>query len=59
MMKILKFINYTKGSDKNGDYESFRRYSEFLTARTILVNRWPGVYIPPLPPKQTVVNIKA
>lgn len=45
-----------RGSDKDGAYETFRRYSEFLTVRTILVNRWPGCYIPPIPPKKTVGN---
>jgi len=32
-----------------------RRYSDFDRIRSLLVARWPGVYIPPLPPKKAVV----
>jgi hypothetical protein len=44
------------GSDPNGEYESQRRYNDFLTLRVILVSQWPGCYIPKLPPKKRIVN---
>lgn len=36
-----------------GRFEVFRRYSEFAILRELFVDRWPGLYIPPLPSKQT------
>jgi DNA-directed RNA polymerase subunit H (RpoH/RPB5) len=54
----LGFVIYAiRGSDKDGAYETFRRYSEFNTVRTIMVTRWPGCYVPPLPPKKKVGNM--
>jgi len=40
------------GRDNNGEFEIFRRYKEFLTFRDVLSTRWPGLYIPPMPPKK-------
>ena len=36
----------------------YRRYSDFFTLREKLIERWPGVYIPNIPPKKVVVKIK-
>lgn len=47
-------INF-KGSDNNGEFEVIRRYSDFTKLRTMLVQKWPGCYIPPLPPKALVL----
>ena len=43
-----------KGGDKFGDFEMFRNYKDFLEIRKILVQRWPGCYVPPLPKKKIV-----
>ena len=40
-----------------GDFETKRRYSDFDKVRALLVLKWPGCYIPPLPPKKTIVGI--
>jgi len=61
--KEEKFAKHTlykiKGSDQDGLFEVLRRYSDFDRIRSILVSRWPGVFIPPLPPKKTVNNMDA
>ena len=41
-----------------GRFEIFRRYSDFAVLREIFVDRWPGLYVPPLPPKQTLGKTK-
>jgi len=47
-----KYVVYTvKGTDKNGPFEVIRRYSDFDRIRSLLLAKWPGCYIPPLPPK--------
>jgi hypothetical protein len=35
----------------------YRRYSDFYLLREKLIERWPGVYIPNIPPKKVVVRI--
>lgn len=47
-----------KGEDEEGAFEGSRRYKDFHHLRSFLVARWPGVYIPPIPPKQSVGNKK-
>ncbi len=44
------------GADFMGEIDVMRRYSEFLFFRQFLQDRWPGLYIPPMPQKQTVGN---
>lgn len=34
-----------------------KRYSDFFTLRKKLVERWPGVYIPNIPPKKAIGNL--
>ncbi|CAI2368715.1 unnamed protein product [Moneuplotes crassus] len=52
-------ITYTvTGEDKDGPFEGSRRYKDFFSLRQALVKRWPGVYVPPIPPKQSVGNKK-
>ena len=49
-------INYKiHGRDPDGEFEVSRRYSDFLAVRSLLVQYWPGCYIPQIPPKQMVV----
>jgi hypothetical protein len=38
-----------KGNDKLGEYDILRRYNEFFALREVLLQRWPGIYIPPIP----------
>ena len=47
-----------KGSDKNGNFDCFRRYNEFYTLRSILLQQWPGCFIPPIPAKKKIGNKK-
>lgn len=54
---LTKYVVYcVKGIDKNGQYEVYRRYSDFLKLRNEMLSRWPGCYIPPIPPKQAIVH---
>jgi hypothetical protein len=51
-INITPFTSYQiKGSSHYGDIDCWRRFSEFLKFRTILFQRWPGLYIPPIPHK--------
>jgi len=53
---ISKYAMYSViGKDKNGDFEVLRRYSEFDQIRKLMIKRWPGCYIPPLPSKKAIV----
>ena len=47
---------YVKGEDALGVFEGTRRYNEFFTLRSTLKMRWPGVFIPSIPPKKAVGN---
>jgi len=50
---LTSYVIYTiKGHDKNDVFEVKRRYSDFVKIRSIMVTRWPGCYIPPIPPKK-------
>lgn len=40
-----------RGEDKNGQFDVFRRYSDFYELRETLLRKWPGCYIPPIPEK--------
>jgi hypothetical protein len=42
---------HVKGSDSLGEVDVFRRYREFLQFKDILFGRYPGLVIPPIPPK--------
>lgn len=48
---LKKFVSYhLEGSDVEGS--PMVRYSDFYALRTKLCERWPGVYIPNIPPKK-------
>lgn len=47
------------GSDRQGKFEIFRRYSDFFALRELFNDRLAGLYIPPIPSKRTVGNTKA
>jgi len=46
---------FVKGQDQKGDFEGTRRYNDFFVLRGALANRWPGVYVPKVPPKKAIV----
>jgi len=55
----MKHIVYViKGFDGQGPIEISRRYSEFAMIREVLVIRWPGCFIPPLPPKDIMQKVQ-
>ena len=41
------------GRDSVGDIECSRRFQNFYDFRIMLMNRFPGLYIPPVPKKTT------
>jgi hypothetical protein len=41
-----------------GYFEILRRFSDFLALRTAFVDRFPGLYIPPIPSKKSIGNTK-
>ena len=47
-------VQMSKG-ERNIDLK--KRYSDFFTLRKKLVERWPGVYIPNIPPKKAIGNL--
>ena len=64
-VKIINTITTQQGGSKHTDYkimgkwrdEQFiimRRYKEFYLLHKRLEERWPGFYIPPIPPKKTL-----
>ena len=47
------------GQDSLGEIDIFRRYREFDLIYEALFKRYPGLYIPPLPPKQNTGKSKS
>jgi len=57
---LHKSVVYTiKGTDKHGAFEISRTQDEFIEIRSLMVARWPGSYIPALPPKRLLTKTKA
>ncbi len=53
---IGSFIQYTMdGTDITEPL--YRRYSDFFALHQKLIQRWPGIYIPPIPPKKISGNL--
>ena len=49
------YVVYTiTGQDNDGTFEVFRRYKEFNIFRNVLITRFPGLYVPPIPPKKAM-----
>ena len=44
------------GKDEQGEINVERRYNHFFVLRQRLTERWPGVYIPPIPSKKVIGN---
>jgi hypothetical protein len=50
-------VTYTvKGYDEDGPFEGAKRYNDFYNLRAAILTRWPGIYVPPIPPKKAVGN---
>lgn len=47
----------SQGFDFEGDFEVQKRYSDFFAFRKALQTRWPGVFIPSMPPKKVYGNM--
>jgi hypothetical protein len=45
-----------KGSDQDSEFEAQRRYKDFFALHAVLVIKWPGCYIPSIPPKKKIGN---
>jgi len=55
--KIDNFVFYNlKGTDKDGSYEVVRTAHQFHEIRAILTARWPGCYVPAIPPKRMIAK---
>ena len=50
-------VTYTViGYDNDGPFKGSRRYNDFHSLRACIMARWPGIYIPPIPPKKKIGN---
>ena len=47
-----------KGQDSLGEINVTRRFKEFFFFREVMYQRYPGIFIPPIPPKQAQGNQK-
>lgn len=55
--KVQPYVSYLiSGRDPHGDFNIRRRFREFLLLRNKLVERFTGMYIPPIPSKRTAVT---
>lgn len=48
-----------KGYDHKGELEIWRRYNHFFLLRSILFQRFMGLYVPPIPEKKKLVRIES
>jgi hypothetical protein len=52
-----KYVAYqVKGEDNLDAFEATRRYNEFYMLRQTICARWPGLFVPCIPPKKAVGN---
>lgn len=51
-------VSPTQGTDSKGSFETVRRYSDFYALHEVLLQRWPGLVIPQIPPKKLLVTSK-
>ena len=43
-----------RAEDREGSVEVYRRFSEFYALREVLLQRWPGCFIPAVPDKKVI-----
>jgi len=56
---LFNFVTYKlDGFYDNREFNVERRYKEFILFRKYLSNNWPGVFIPPIPPKKAFGNME-
>jgi hypothetical protein len=56
---IFTYVKYTlEGLYDNREFYVERRYKEFLAFRRLLCQNFPGVFIPPIPPKKSFGNLE-
>lgn len=54
------FVMYTVfGLLRRERFEIYRRYSDFAVLRESLSDRFPGLYVPPIPSKKAIGNTKS
>ena len=46
-----------KGVDVDGEFQARRRYNDFHHLHKRLTERWPGMFIPPIPPKDPIESL--
>jgi len=46
-----------QGSDRDGPITVTRSHDDFIRIRNVLVKRWPGCYIPSVPPKRVMTKV--
>jgi hypothetical protein len=46
------------GTIDNVPFEVYRRFKQFNLLREVLFQRFPGLYVPPMPPKKKLVHFK-
>ena len=51
-------VKARQSSDACGTFEVLRQYHEFAAARKAMAALWPGLFIPPVPPKKLVVRYR-
>jgi hypothetical protein len=55
--KVPPYVTYLiSGRDPHGEFNIRRRFREFLLLRNKFVDRFTGMYIPPIPSKRTAVT---
>ena len=52
----MKYVSYTISGEILQD-NVIRRFSDFYSLREKMIKRYPGIYIPPIPPKKTIGNM--
>lgn len=58
-MKNNDYVTYeVLGYDMKGTFQVRKRYSDFYMLRDALRERWPGYYIPAIPPKKAIGNME-
>jgi hypothetical protein len=58
-LKNSDFVVYTVYGVLNKErFEIYRRYSDFVVLRESLCEIFPGLYVPPIPPKKSIGNTK-
>lgn len=57
-MKNNDYVTYEViGYDMKSEFQVRKRYSDFYVLRNTLRERWPGYYIPAIPPKKAIGNM--